>query len=102
MTPVNPQPASAALPMASPSSYPAPAASQQVDWTSKIAEVMRDQFGLRPKQQTPMYKMPYPSTYDQSSLPCKYKLPDFTKFSGQGVSPKLSTSIDSLCNVEKC
>ena len=27
-----------------------PAVDQQVDWTSKIAEVMREQFGLRPKQ----------------------------------------------------
>jgi hypothetical protein len=31
-----------------------------------------------------MYKMPYPSAYDQIPLPHKYKLPDFTKFSGQG------------------
>ena len=28
--------------------------------------------------------MPYPSAYDQIPLPHKYKLPDFTKFSGQG------------------
>ena len=27
-----------------------PAVDQQVDWNSKIAEVMREQFGLRPKQ----------------------------------------------------
>ena len=84
MAPANPQLASAALPMASPPLQPAPAASQQVDWTSKIAEVMRDQFGLRPKQQMLMYKTPYPSAYDQIPLPHKYKLPDFTKFSGQG------------------
>ena len=31
-----------------------------------------------------MYKTPYPSAYDQIPLPHKYKLPDFTKFSGQG------------------
>ena len=51
---------------------------------SKIAEVIRDQFGLRPKQQSFMYKSPYPSAYDQILLPHKYKLPDFTKFLGQG------------------
>ena len=70
--------------MVPPPSQPASAVGQQVDWTSKIAEVIRDQFGLRQKQQTLMYKTPYPSAYDQIPLPHKYKLPDFTKFSGQG------------------
>ena len=45
---------------------------------------MREQFGLRPKQQSVMYKTPYPPAYNQISLPHKYKMPDFTKFSGQG------------------
>jgi len=36
------QPASLALPMVPPLSQPALAAGQQVDWTSKIAEVIRD------------------------------------------------------------
>jgi len=31
-----------------------------------------------------MYRSPYPSAYDQIPLPHKYKIPDFTKFSGQG------------------
>ena len=31
-----------------------------------------------------MYKTPYPPAYDQIPLPHKYKMPDFTKFSGQG------------------
>ena len=56
----------------------------QVDWGTKIAEVMREQFGLRTKQQSVMYKTPYPSAYNQIPLPHKYKMPDFTKFSGQG------------------
>ena len=60
----SPQPASAALSMAPPPPQPAPAAGQQVDWTSKIAEVIRDQFGLRPKKQSFMYKTPYPPAYD--------------------------------------
>ena len=66
------------------SSQQVPAAGQQVDWTSKIAEVMREQFGLRPKQHSIMFKTPYPSAYDQIALPHKYKMPDFTKFSGKG------------------
>jgi len=61
-----------------------PEVDQQVDWTSKIAEVMREQFGLRPKQQSVMYKTPYPSAYNQIPLPHKYKILDFTRFSGQG------------------
>ena len=60
------------------------AVDQQVDWNAKIAEVMREQFGLRPKQQSVMYKTPYSPAYNQISLPHKYKMPDFTKFSGQG------------------
>ena len=61
-----------------------PIVEPQVDWSTKIAEVMREQFGLRPKQQSVMYKTPYPPVYDQIPLPHKYKMPDFTKFSGQG------------------
>ena len=60
-----------------------PAVDQQVDWNTKIAKVMREQFGLRPKQQSIMYRTPYPSAYNQIPLPHKYKMPDFTKFSGQ-------------------
>jgi hypothetical protein len=45
---------------------------------------MREQFGLRPKQQSVMYKTPYPLAYNQIPLPHKYKIPNFTKFSGQG------------------
>ena len=32
-----------------------------------------------------MYRTPYPAAYDQLPLPNKYKLPYYTKFSGQGV-----------------
>ena len=78
------QPASTALPLTPPALPVASADGQQIDWASKIAEVMRDQFGLKPKQQNLMYRTPYPAAYDQLPLPHKYKLPDFTKFFGQG------------------
>ena len=81
MTTPNVQPASATLPVTPPAQQAASAGGQQIDWTSKIAEVMRDQFGLKPKQQNLMYRTPYPAAYDQLPLPHKYKLPDFTKFS---------------------
>ena len=67
MTPTSPQPALAANPTNMVSPQQTPAVGQQIDWTSKIAKVMREQFRLRPKQQSVMYKTPYP---------------DFTKFSG--------------------
>ena len=49
----------------------------------KIAEVMRDQFGIKPKVNTYSYRTPYPPAYDLIPLPNRYKVPDFTKFSGQ-------------------
>ena len=84
MTSPNVQPASAALPLTPLAPQAALAGGQQIDWASKIAEVMRDQFGLKSKQQNLMYRTPYPATYDQLPSPHKYKLLDFTKFSGQG------------------
>ena len=84
----NVQSASATLPMTPPTPQATSAGGQQIDWASKIAEVMRDQFGLKPKQQNLMYRTLYPAAYDQLPLPHKYKLPDFTKFFGQG---KVST-----------
>ena len=84
MTPMSPQPAAATNPTNMVSPQQISVVDQQVDWTSKIVEVMREQFGLRPKQQSVMYKTPYPSVYDQIPLPHKYNIPNFTKFSGQG------------------
>jgi hypothetical protein len=43
------QPASAALTIASPALQPASINGQQIEWASKIVEVMRDQFGFKPK-----------------------------------------------------
>jgi hypothetical protein len=52
-------------------------------WANKIAEIMRDQFGIKPKVNTYSYHTPYPLAYDLIPLPNRYKVPDFTKFSGQ-------------------
>ncbi|KAK1603554.1 hypothetical protein QYE76_016567 [Lolium multiflorum] len=43
---------------------------------------MRDQFGILPKKRMIGYSKPYPNDYDLIPLPPKYRLPDFTKFSG--------------------
>ena len=82
MTIPSAQAASASLPIAPPALQLASTDGQQIDWASKIAEVMRNQFGLKPKQRNLMYRSPYPTAYDQLPLPHKYNLPDFTKFSG--------------------
>jgi len=62
-----------------------PAHRQDADayWADKIAEVMRDQFGIKPKVNTYSYRTPYPPAYDLIPLPNRYKVLDFTKFSGQ-------------------
>jgi len=64
---------------------PQPPNRQDADayWADKIAKVMRDQFGIKPKVNTYYYRTPYPPAYDLIPLPNRYKVPDFTKFSGQ-------------------
>jgi len=62
---------------------PQPPHRQDADayWADKIAKVMRDQFGIKPKVNTYSYRTPYPPVYDLIPLPNRYKVPDFTKFS---------------------
>jgi len=64
---------------------PQPPHQQDADayWADKIIEVMIDQFGIKPKVNTYSYRTPYPPAYDLIPLPNRYKVPDFTKFSGQ-------------------
>jgi hypothetical protein len=68
--------------------YSAPGA-QTVD---QISALLRDQFGILPKRRTIGYTKPYPSDYDLIPLPPKYRLPEFTKFSGS----EGSTSIEHV------
>jgi hypothetical protein len=58
--------------------YSAPGA-QTAD---QINTILRDQFGILPKRRTIGYTKPYPSDYDLIPLPPKYRLPEFTNFSG--------------------
>ena len=48
----------------------------------QINAILRDQFGILPKRKAIGYSKPYPSDYDLIPLPPKYRLPEFTKFSG--------------------
>ena len=49
----------------------------------RVTEMMKNQFGLKPKGQTFSYKRPYPEWYDLVALPTNYRLSEFAKFSGQ-------------------
>jgi hypothetical protein len=62
-----------------------PACQQEADvfWADKIAEIMKDQFEIKPKVNTYSYRTPYPPAYYLIPLPNRYKVLDFTKFSGQ-------------------
>ena len=53
-----------------------------MDWVAQITDVIRNQFGLKPKAQQVMYRTPCPPAYDQLAYPHRYKVPDFTKFLG--------------------
>jgi hypothetical protein len=48
----------------------------------QISTILRDQFGIMPKRRTIGYSKPYPNEYDLIPLPPKYRLPEFSKFSG--------------------
>jgi hypothetical protein len=48
-----------------------------------FTEMLLEQYGIKPKQKSYMYKTPYPSCYDQIPFPPRFKVLDFTKFSGQ-------------------
>jgi hypothetical protein len=50
----------------------------------KMADVLQNQFGLKPKMQGQAYTPPFPEWYHRVVLPPRVKPPaDFTKFSGQ-------------------
>ncbi|XP_066168771.1 uncharacterized protein [Oryza sativa Japonica Group] len=44
---------------------------------------MREQFGLKPKETRSLYRQPYPEWFERVPLPNRFKVPDFSKFSGQ-------------------
>jgi hypothetical protein len=48
----------------------------------QISAILRDQFGILSKRRAIGYTKPYPSDYDLIPLPPKYRLSEFTKFSG--------------------
>ena len=49
----------------------------------RVTEIMKNQFGLKPKGLTFSYKRSYTEWYDLVTLPTNYRLPEFAKFTGQ-------------------
>ena len=49
----------------------------------RVTEMMKNQFGLKPKGLTFSYKRPYLEWYDLVALPTNYMLPEFAKFTDQ-------------------
>ena len=56
---------------------------QQQPLADMIADAVREQFGIKPKDSGIMYQHPYPEYFDRVPLPNQYKIPDFLKFSEQ-------------------
>ena len=48
----------------------------------QIFEVLNTQYGIMPKKGSSTYAKPYPAVYDQMEPPPRFKIPDFSKFSG--------------------
>jgi hypothetical protein len=49
----------------------------------KMADVLQNQFGLKPKNQGHVYTPPFPEWYNRVALPHRVKAhADFTKFTG--------------------
>nr|ABA96996.1 retrotransposon protein, putative, unclassified [Oryza sativa Japonica Group] len=53
------------------------------DLADRIAKMIEEQFGIKPKEHTFVYRLPYPEWFDRVPLPHRYKVLDFSKFSGQ-------------------
>jgi hypothetical protein len=57
--------------------------SEEHGWDDRIAKLVEEQFGLKPKEQTYAYQQPYHEWFDRIPLLHRYKIPDFSKFLGQ-------------------
>ena len=49
----------------------------------RVTEMMKNQFGLKPKGLTFSYKRPYLELYDLVTLPTNYRLLEFAEFTSQ-------------------
>jgi hypothetical protein len=48
-----------------------------------LATILRESFGIEPRGRERVYQKPYPDYYDQLPYPRGYRVPEFSKFSGE-------------------
>jgi hypothetical protein len=48
-----------------------------------ISGIIRDKFGIKTRNRAKVYQRPYPDYYDNVLYPRGYRIPEFTKFSGE-------------------
>jgi hypothetical protein len=53
------------------------------DLPDRIAKIIEEKFGIKPKEHTSVYRLPYPEWFNRVPLPHRYKVPDFSQFLGQ-------------------
>ena len=82
---------------------PQPPHRQDADayWADKIAEVMRDQFGIKPKVNTYSYRTPYPPAYDLIPLQIGTRYQISLSFLDRMIHRLWSMSTGSSFNVGK-
>jgi hypothetical protein len=49
--------------------------------TNQLATILRESFGIEPKDRGRIYQKPYPNYYDQVPYPRGYRVSEFSKFS---------------------
>nr|QBA09453.1 ty3-gypsy sub-class retrotransposonable element polyprotein [Oryza sativa Japonica Group] len=81
--PINPRLLMREQPQHSGQTQQSQGAAQQRPWADVIADVMREQFRLKPRDTGKLYRQPYPEWFEKVPLPNRFKIPDFSKFLGQ-------------------
>jgi hypothetical protein len=51
--------------------------------TNQLAAILRESFGIESKGRGHVYQKLYPDYYDQLHYPIGYRVPEFSKFSGE-------------------
>jgi hypothetical protein len=51
--------------------------------TNQLSTILCESFNIEPKGQGRIYQKPYPNYYDQLPYPRGYRVPEFSKFSGE-------------------
>nr|AAX96556.1 retrotransposon protein, putative, Ty3-gypsy sub-class [Oryza sativa Japonica Group]ABA93242.1 retrotransposon protein, putative, Ty3-gypsy subclass [Oryza sativa Japonica Group] len=72
-------------PQTQPIRPPNPPPNQQGPYNMEdiISDIIKNRFGIETRNRAKVNQKPYPDYYDILPYPCDYKIPEFTKFSGE-------------------